>query len=641
MSSFTTLLIANRGEIAVRVITTAHALGYRTVAVFSDADADAPHVALADMAVHIGPAPASQSYLSIETILDAAARSGADAIHPGYGFLSERADFARACAEAGIVFVGPPPSAVAAMGDKAAARKRMTAAGVAVVPGYDGDDQADAAFLTAADAIGYPLLVKASAGGGGRGMRRVDGPDGLLAALASARSEATSAFGSDRMLLERLITAGRHVEIQVFADTHGTTIHLGERDCSAQRRHQKVIEEAPSPAVSPALRAKMGAAAVAAAEAVGYVGAGTVEFLLTDDGDFYFLEMNTRLQVEHPVTEAVTGLDLVALQLQVAAGAPLGLTQADVTLTGHAIEVRLYAEDPARDYAPQTGTVAAFRPPEGIRCDHGLVDGLVISPHYDPMLAKLIVHGRDRQTALRKLTRGLEQTALLGLTTNRRFLLDLLAHPTMIAGEVRTDFLASPQAAELLRPASPTSQTLAAAALCFVPTGAGFRSVHAVPQPVLIDVDGVTLRVTIDQTGTVTLPDSTTHTGRLLPGEGVRRRLLLDGILRDVFLARCGETLHLTHGRDTIAVCAFTPKGAGEVAGSGTVTAPGAGSVIAVLVAAGDTVAVGDALVVLEAMKLETTLRATVAGAVSVVRVAVGQQVKTRQVLMIIEEIET
>jgi geranyl-CoA carboxylase alpha subunit len=640
MSAFTTLLVANRGEIAARIITTARDLGYRTVAVFSDADAEAPHVALADMAVHIGAAPVGQSYLSVPAILDAAARAGADAVHPGYGFLSERADFARACAEAGLVFVGPPPSAVAAMGDKAAARRRMSAAGVPVVPGYDGPDQSDAAFTAAAADIGYPLLVKAAAGGGGRGMRRVDEPAALPAALASARKEAAGAFGSDRLLLERLITAGRHVEVQVLADMHGTTIHLGERDCSAQRRHQKVIEEAPSPAVSAGLRAEMGAAAVAAAEAVGYVGAGTVEFLLSSDGDFYFLEMNTRLQVEHPVTEAITGLDLVALQLQVAAGQPLALRQADITLTGHAIEARLYAEDPERGYAPQTGTVAAFRPPPGLRCDHGLADGLVISPHYDPMLAKLIASGPDRQTALRRLTLGLQQTAILGLTTNRRFLIALLAHPAMVAGEVRTDLLGSPAAAELLRPTPPSADTLAAAALCLLPGGAGFRSAHVAPQPVLLDVDGEVIRVSIDGSG-VTLPDGTTRAGRLLPGEGVRRRLILDGIIRDVFLAREGQTLHLSHGVDTVAVRLAVPRASGEVAGSGTVTAPGAGSVIAVLVGEGDRVAVGDALVVLEAMKLETTLRASVAGRVASVRVAVGQQVKTRQVVVIIEESQT
>ncbi len=638
---FTTLLVANRGEIAVRILTTARALGYRTVAVFSDADAHAPHVGIADMAVHIGASEVAESYLSVAAILDAAARAGADAIHPGYGFLSERADFAEACEAAGIVFVGPPASAIAAMGDKAAARQRMQAAGVPVVPGYDGDDQSDAAFSAAAQDIGYPLLVKASAGGGGRGMRRVDAPGALVAALASARAEAAGAFGSDRMLLERLITAGRHIEVQVFADTLGTTLHLGERDCSTQRRHQKVVEEAPSPAVSAALRARMGAAAVAAAEAVGYVGAGTVEFLLSDQGDFYFLEMNTRLQVEHPVTEAVTGLDLVALQLQVAAGRPLGLAQSDVSLSGHAVEVRLYAEDPSREYAPQTGTVVTFLPSDRIRCDHGLSDGLVISPHYDPMLAKLIAHGPDRQTALRRLARGLEDTVILGLTTNRRFLLGLLAHPTMVAGEVRTDFLASPEAAGLLDPPPPSSEILAAAALCFMPAGAGFRSAQSMPQPVLLEIDERPLRVTIDGCGTVTLPDGTVHTGWLLPGEGPRRRLVLDGIHRDVGIAWDGAALHLAHGAETITVRPLTPKGADEAAGSGTVTAPGAGAVIAVPAAVGAVVAVGDPLVVLEAMKLETTLRASVAGVVSAVRVRVGQQVKTRQVLVIIEEAET
>ena len=392
MIDMNTVLVANRGEIAVRVIRSARALGLRTVAVYSDADADSPHVQAADVAFRLGPPPVGESYLSIERLIAACEATGAGLVHPGYGFLSERAAFARAVTESGRVFVGPPAQAIDAMGDKARAKVAMRAADVPTVPGFDGDDPDDATLLEAAEEVGFPLLVKASAGGGGRGMRVVRSSAELPDALASARREALGAFGSGALLLERLIEQGRHVEVQVMADQHGTVLHLGERDCSVQRRHQKVIEEAPSPAVGPALRAEMGAAAVRAAAAVGYVGAGTVEFLLDADGSFYFLEMNTRLQVEHPVTELVTGLDLVAMQLRVALGQPLGLTQDDVVLTGHAIEARLYAEEPGADYAPRTGTLTVFDVPEGpgLRCDSGVGSGDRVSAFYDPMLAKLM-----------------------------------------------------------------------------------------------------------------------------------------------------------------------------------------------------------------------------------------------------------
>src|SRR5215470_12104765 len=407
--TFSKVLVANRGEIAWRVMRTAKAMGYRTVAVYSDADKDAPHVAFADEAARIGPPPVGESYLSIARILEAAKTSGADAVHPGYGFLSENEAFAAACDKAGLTFIGPPAAAIAAMGNKAAAKRRMIEAGVPCVPGYQGADQSDGILEKEARKIGLPVMVKAAAGGGGRGMRLVESAGDLAEAIRTARAEAESAFGSGELILEKAVVDTRHVEIQVFADNHGNVIHLGERDCSVQRRHQKVIEEAPSPAVDAGLRQRMGAAAVAAATAIGYRGAGTVEFLLASDGAFYFLEMNTRLQVEHPVTEAITGLDLVEWQLKVAAGEKLPLTQEQVAFSGHAIEVRLYAEDAYAGFLPQTGCMDVWRPASGpgVRIDHGMKDGLQISPFYDPMLAKVIAHGRTREQARERLAREL------------------------------------------------------------------------------------------------------------------------------------------------------------------------------------------------------------------------------------------
>ena len=460
------VLIANRGEIACRIARTAAAMGIRTVAVYSDADAGAPHVRACDAAVRIGPPPVAESYLNIAAIIDAGKQAGADAVHPGYGFLSENASFAEACVAAGLTFVGPPASAIAAMGNKAAAKARMEAAGVPVVPGWRGADQSDGTLLEAARRIGLPVMVKAAAGGGGRGMRLVTDDAALEAAIKGARNEAASAFGSGELLLEKAVTDARHVEVQIFADTHGTVIHLGERDCSVQRRHQKVIEEAPSPAVPAELRARMGAAAVAAAKAVNYVGAGTVEFLLGGDGAFYFLEMNTRLQVEHPVTEAVTGLDLVEWQFRIADGEPLPLRQEQVALRSHAIEVRLYAEDPARNFLPQSGSVVAWRKPPGVRTDAGIESGQAISPWYDPLLAKIIAHGATREEARAKLIAALERTVLLGLPTNRRFLIDLLSHSDFAAGKATTGFIG--QHFARIVPREPTEADFArAAALLF------------------------------------------------------------------------------------------------------------------------------------------------------------------------------
>ncbi|MBN8958886.1 MAG: acetyl-CoA carboxylase biotin carboxylase subunit, partial [Rhizobiales bacterium] len=431
MTSFSKILVANRGEIAARVILSARALGYETVAVFSAADRDAPFVTEADEAFAIGPASVGESYLSIPHILEAARQTSADAIHPGYGFLSENAAFADACISAGITFIGPSAEAIRAMGDKRAAKEKAIAAGVPCVPGYMGDDQSPETVLRAAKAAGLPLLIKASAGGGGRGMRVVRDLADLEASLASARSEAQNAFGDGTLYLERLIENGHHIEIQIFADGHGNAVHLGERECSLQRRHQKIIEESPSPLADARLRNNLGTAAVNLAKAIGYIGAGTVEFLVERGGAFWFLEMNTRLQVEHPVTEMVTGLDLVALQIRVAAGESLPFTQNDVTFKGHAIEARLYAEDPAAGYAPQAGEIIAWQVPStpGVRVDSGVKTGSEISSFYDPLLAKIITHGADRNEALRRLRHALADTVVLGLRTNREFLIDLLDDP--------------------------------------------------------------------------------------------------------------------------------------------------------------------------------------------------------------------
>ncbi|MFM8768700.1 MAG: acetyl/propionyl/methylcrotonyl-CoA carboxylase subunit alpha, partial [Rubrivivax sp.] len=451
---FTKILVANRGEIALRIMRTAHSLGYRSVAVYSEADAQAPHVMAADQAVAIGPAPPAQSYLNIGALIDAAHASGADAVHPGYGFLAENADFAQACQDAGLVFIGPSPQAIRSMGDKAGAKRLMAAAGVPCIPGFAGVDPADQ-FLErlAAEAarIGYPVMIKATAGGGGRGMRRVESADAFAAALRSAQSEALHAFGDATVILERALERPRHIEIQVFADRHGQAVHLGERDCSVQRRHQKLIEEAPSPAVDAALREAMGAAAVAAVKAIGYEGAGTLEFLLDEQGCFYFMEMNTRLQVEHPVTEALTGLDLVAWQLRVAAGEPLPLQQHEIQAQGHAIEVRLCAEDAPRGFLPCSGTVRRWHAPAGLRVEHALCDGAVVPPHYDSMIAKLVAHGPTREDARRRLLRGLHELVALGVTTHPACLARCLALPEFAAGAATTDFIARHQD-ELLRP---------------------------------------------------------------------------------------------------------------------------------------------------------------------------------------------
>ncbi len=637
--SFRSVLVANRGEIACRVLRTAQSLGYRGIAVYSDADALAPHVAMADVAVRIGPAEVGQSYLDPERILDAARRTGAEAVHPGYGFLSENAAFARACAEAGLVFVGPPPEAIEAMGDKALAKMRMRRASVPCVPGFEAEDADDASLLAAAAGVGFPLLVKASAGGGGRGMRRVDHPEDLAAAIQSARAEAGAAFGDPGLLLERLVEGARHVEIQVMADAHGRVVSLGERDCSVQRRHQKVVEEAPSPAVGPELREAMGAAACRAAAAVGYVGS------------FYFLEMNTRLQVEHPVTEAVTGLDLVELQLRVAAGEALTL-ETPVPMNGHAVEVRIYAEDPASSYLPSTGRLHAFevpgaasclltgvdgsRYPDGLRLDAGVATGLDVSSHYDPMVAKLVAWGHDRATACRRLARALEGSVVAGVTTNRRFLRRVLEDDGFSSGRFDTGFLAR---TDLTAEAEVDTATLAVAAALSVPRKP-LRSGHPWRQPLRLAVDGVPRDVVVGEDGIEV--DGSTHVVEV-SGEGRWRRARVDGLTSAVAVVSDPSepgAFWLQRGPVEVRVAPWRAQAAGPADDPGALLAPMSGRVVAVMAAVGDHVEEGQAMLSMEAMKIETTLRAGRAGVVSTVAVAAGDVVVSGQLLAELAEEE-
>ncbi|MCE8539512.1 ATP-grasp domain-containing protein [Ruegeria pomeroyi] len=650
MSRFSSILVANRGEIALRVIRTARAMGYRTLAIYSEADADAPHVRAADDAACIGPAPAAQSYLSVAAILRAARELGAEAIHPGYGFLSESAEFARACEDVGLVFIGPPADAIALMGNKAEAKRRMLAAGVPCVPGYQGEDQSEAALLAAAEEIGVPLMVKAAAGGGGRGMRLVEDLNVLPKALSAAASEAQNAFGSRELILEKAILRPRHVEVQVFADDHGTTLHMGERDCSVQRRHQKVVEEAPCPVMTPELRERMGAAAVEAARAIGYRGAGTVEFLLGDDGQFYFLEMNTRLQVEHPVTEMVTGLDLVELQLRVAEGRPLGLTKEEIRLDGHAIEVRLYAEDPAKSFLPRTGRIRLWEPAptEGLRFDMGVETRQEISPYYDPMIGKLIAWGPDRETARRRLVGGLKDSLLIGLTSNQRFLIDVLEEDTFVEGRATTAFVDEcfPKARRAVPEATLQDAACAAALLYRLERDAHHAASLGVPAELLDWASGgpihtryvmsagnaaYDLTVTPNP-GRVLLiaSDDGQHMIELLSLTDTRSAFRLDGkTVSTGYLWQDGGAITLSRDgvvhdfQNQIALAAFV----GEPAGSGIIAAPMPGLVLEVSVAVGTKVARGDVLAVIEAMKMQHEIRADIDGIVTAVEAAAGLQV--------------
>ena len=658
---FGTVLVANRGEIACRVLRTLRALGVRSVAVFSDPDVDAPHVHLADLAVRLGPAPVAQSYLSIERVVAAARATGADAIHPGYGFLSENAAFAAACGVAGVVFVGPSPSAIAAMGDMIEAKRTVAAAGVAVVPGSEGA-LSDDGLADVADEIGYPVLLKPSAGGGGKGMREVHGPAELAGAIAAARREARGAFADDTLLVERLVATPRHIEVQVLADTHGAVVHLGERECSLQRRHQKVVEEAPSPLLSPDQRARMGEAACAVARAVGYTGAGTVEFVVGTDRpeEFYFLEMNTRLQVEHPVTEMVTGLDLVELQLRVAAGEQLPFGQGDVTLRGHAVEARVYAEDPSTGFLPTGGRVVALAEPAGpgVRVDSGIAPGTVVGSDYDPLLAKVVAHGADRDDALRRLDAALARTVVLGLGTNVGFLRALLADDDVRAGRLDTGLIGR-RLAELRQGGVPDG-VLSAAAGCALldlePTGpvvdpfdvpggwrlgapawTTYRLAVAAREPVEVRCRGRAGDAEISLDGAPAEPTSTRTTDR-----GVEHTR--SGVSRVYRTARDADGV-LWLGRDGHAYAVRTSEPleadrAAVAAGDGQVRSPMPGTVAVVAVTEGQEVAAGQALVVVEAMKMEHVLTAPVDGVVRALRARSGEVVVKDAPLLRVESVQ-
>ncbi len=655
------LLIANRGEIACRVIRTAKRLGIRTVAVYSEADAQARHVALADEAYLIGPAPARESYLNGQAILAAAKKSGAVAVHPGYGFLSENADFAEACAAAGLVFVGPPPAAIRAMGDKSAAKTLMERASVPVVPGYHGAAQDQATLALAAKKIGYPVLLKASAGGGGKGMRIVEDEAGLADAIAGARREAASAFGDDRLLVERYLRQPRHIEIQVFTDTRGNAVYLFERDCSIQRRHQKVIEEAPAPGMTETRRRAMGEAAVKAAQAVGYAGAGTVEFIVDRDGTFYFMEMNTRLQVEHPVTEMITGQDLVEWQLLVAAGGALPLRQDELEISGHAFEARLYAEDPARDFLPASGKLHHLVFPEEtaeIRVDTGVTAGDVVSVHYDPMIAKLIVRGADRNAALTRLREALARCEIVGPATNLGFLAALAAHPAFAAAEIDTGFIGRHMDALVPKTRPAPDRVLACAALAAMlrrqheamaaarvsadphspwHLADGWRlnddarhvlrlrdpglgplahevsvAVHFRPQGFVVDLPGgpLAVRGALGPDGRLAADLAGTRATATIVRRGAELTVVLDGINHHLTLV------------DPMA------EAQSVVVDSGRLTAPMPGKVVAVRVEPGQAVKRGAPLLVLEAMKMEHTITAPADGTVEKLHYAAGDQVE-------------
>ncbi|MDX3346518.1 acetyl-CoA carboxylase biotin carboxylase subunit [Streptomyces sp. ME02-6979A] len=634
---FDTVLVANRGEIAVRVIRTLRSMGVRSVAVFSDADADARHVREADDAVRIGPAPATESYLSVERLLAAAARTGAQAVHPGYGFLAENAGFARACEEAGLVFIGPSADAIALMGDKIRAKETVRAAGVPVVPGSSGSGLTDEQLADAAREIGTPVLLKPSAGGGGKGMRLVRDTAVLADEIAAARREARASFGDDTLLVERWIDRPRHIEIQVMADGHGGVVHLGERECSLQRRHQKVIEEAPSVLLDEATRAAMGEAAVQAARSCGYRGAGTVEFIVpgSDPSQYYFMEMNTRLQVEHPVTELVTGLDLVEWQLRVAAGEPLGFGQEDVRLTGHAIEARLCAEDPARGFLPSGGTVLRLREPEGdgVRTDSGLSEGTEVGSLYDPMLSKVIAYGPDRETALRRLRAALAGTVTLGVQTNAGFLRRLLAHPAVVAGELDTG-LVEREVDGLVATDVPEEVYEAAAAVrleALRPRGDGWTDPFSVPSGWRMGGEPKAAAFHLRVTDPVEHTPRGTHTVT-----GDRVTVTLDGV-RHTFhraadwLGRDGDAWQV---RDHDPVAASLNRSAH--AGADSLTAPMPGTVTVVKVAVGDEVSAGQSLLVVEAMKMEHVISAPHAGTVAELDVAPGTTVAMDQVLAVI-----
>ena len=667
MNNFNSILIANRGEIACRVIRTAKKLGYRTVAVYSDADASAPHVQLADDAVRIGPGPVGESYLVPELILQAAASSGAESIHPGYGFLSENAAFAEAVESAGLVFIGPTREAIDVMGNKAESKRRMIEAGVPCVPGYEGHDQSDKTLLAEGLKIDLPLMVKAAAGGGGRGMRLVHDQADLANAIKLARAEAEGAFGSGELILEKAIIKPRHVEIQVFADTMGNTVHLGERDCSVQRRHQKVVEEAPCPVMTPELREKMGQSAIDAAKSVNYRGAGTVEFLLDDSGFFYFLEMNTRLQVEHPVTELITGLDLVALQISVAQGEPLGLSQADITLEGHAIEVRLYTEDPSQDFLPASGPVDLWVPAPGVgvRIDDGISSGQAISPFYDPMVAKIIGYGPTRETARLRLIGALKETVLFGTPNNKDFLIQCLEKQSFIDGAASTAFIAEEfsEADLAVAPVSFSDSAVAATLDLWLENKAYFQHsllvscelknwtmASAMVSRKQYQFDETTHDLSISPVNssvdTYQVTDATAEQSAVIQVVSIQANaavVLLDGVkLVAQFMQRQrGQMYCSIGGRGAFFKDLIILDGAlAEAVGGGRVIAPMHGLLLEVMVKPGDEVSKGQTLAVLEAMKMHYEIQAEIDGTVAEVTAVSGKQVAADDVLIDINENE-
>lgn len=646
---FRKVLVANRGEIALRVMRTARRLGFATVAVYSDADVDAPHVRAADQAVRIGESLPAQSYLRIDAIIAAAKATGADAVHPGYGFLAENEDFAAACRDAGLVFIGPSPEAIEAMGNKAGAKAIMMKAGVPCVPGYQGEDQSDATMAAEAKRIGFPVMIKAVAGGGGRGMRLVPDAASFPDQLRSARSEAQSAFGDPTVILERAIVDPRHIEIQVFGDRHGNAIHLGERDCSVQRRHQKVIEEAPSPAVTPELRARMGEIAVKAVKAIGYEGAGTLEFLLDPAGEFYFMEMNTRLQVEHPVTEAITGLDLVELQLRIAAGEPLAIAQGDVRFSGHAIEVRLCSEDARHGFMPQSGRMVEWQPADHLRVEHALRSGIEIPPFYDSMVAKVIASGDSRDEARRRLIHGLECTVAFGVTTNQEFLGACLRHEVFARGEATTAFIGQHTDGLLARPlpAGLSDETLAALLLyvsdpCAPPwrPGRSLAATFPVAMRFMIGEQVSEVEIARMRDGSYTAGNGSLQQieiDALAPHE---IRIHAEGLTDTIRYHRLDDRLFILREGAVIAVQDLTraaPERAAAEGGDGKIRAAMNGRVVAVLVKPGDQVAVGQPVVTLEAMKMEHVHAAAVSGIIAEIGVAEGEQVTTGAIVAVIE----
>ncbi len=662
MTLFTKLLIANRGEIACRIMRTARRMGIGCVAVYSDEDANALHVRLADEAVRLGPAPATESYLRIEGVIEAARQTGAQAVHPGYGFLSENAEFAEACEQAGITFVGPPVAAIRAMGRKDAAKSLMEQASVPVVPGYHGDEQGPEFLAEKAAEIGFPVLLKAVAGGGGKGMRRVDQPSEFTEALDGARREAASSFGDDRVLLEKWITTPRHIEIQVFADSLGNAVHLFERDCSLQRRHQKVIEEAPAPGLPPPMRRIMGRAAVAAARAVDYVGAGTVEFIADsstglDENRFYFMEMNTRLQVEHPVTEAITGHDLVEWQLRVAAGDSLPVSQSDLAINGHAVEARIYAEDPSRDFMPGIGTLHHYRPPpftNGLRIDSGVDQGDSIGPYYDAMIAKLIAHGPTRKEAISRLRTGLADFHVAGCKTNIGFLSALLAQPDFMAGRPDTGLIER-ELANLTAPAELPDAALVTGALSvlgMLETDAsddpwtalsGFRIWGLAQRTVDLTVGGQTLALEAVQgrDGLVHARAGDRSVSARLTDKGdtwLTLELVGHRMTLDYSKSQHGLTVFVD-GREVTFAFPDDSAGADPAATAlSTIRAPLPGRISHVAVMQGDAVRAGDRLIVLEAMKMEHTLTAPRDGEISELRCTAGDQVQEGALLVQLDD---